>query len=228
MSGTDSGAAPLILVVDDEAGVRDLLGDALRLGGYETFEAGDGMAALTALRKRPANLLVIDINMPLMDGFELLERLRATGDLTPALMLSARGEKSDIARGLRLGADDYVTKPFSLEELLLRVAAILRRSTPKSSSAPILRCGPIQLVTLDEEVVELSPTEYRLLQYMMEHKGKVLSKTTLLSAVWEIDFDSESTVVDTYISYLRKKLNRDDLEFIRTVRGVGFQLVEPK
>ena len=104
----------------------------------------------------------------------------------------------------------------------------------KSSSAPILRCGPIQLndelhlVTLDEEVVELSPTEYRLLQYLMEHKGKVLSKTTLLSAVWEIDFDSESTVVDTYISYLRKKLNRENLEFIRTVRGVGFQLVEPK
>jgi two-component system, OmpR family, response regulator len=225
---------PVILVVDDEAGVRDLLGDALRLGGYETFEATDGMAALTALRKRPANLLVIDINMPLMDGFELLERLRDTGDLTPALMLSARGDKSDIARGLRLGADDYVTKPFSLEELLLRVAAILRRSAPKSSSAPILRCGPIQLnddlhlVTLNEEVVELSPTEYRLLQYLMEHKGKVLSKTTLLSAVWEIDFDSESTVVDTYISYLRKKLNRDDLEFIRTVRGVGFQLVEPK
>ena len=118
---------PVILVVDDEAGVRDLLGDALRLGGYETFEATDGMAALTALRKRPANLLVIDINMPLMDGFELLERLRDTGDLTPALMLSARGDKSDIARRLRLGADDYVTKPFSLEELLLRVAAILRR-----------------------------------------------------------------------------------------------------
>ncbi|MTB26424.1 MAG: response regulator, partial [Actinobacteria bacterium] len=181
-----------------------------------------------------ANLLLIDINMPLMDGFELLERLRSTGDMTPALMLSARGDKTDIARGLRLGADDYVTKPFSLEELLLRVAAILRRSTPKSSSSPILRCGPIQLndelhlVTLDDAVIELSPTEYRLLQYMMEHKGKVLSKTTLLSAVWEIDFDSESTVVDTYISYLRKKLNLEDLEFIRTVRGVGFQLVEPK
>ena len=202
-TGLAKSDTPVILVVDDEAGVRDLLGDALRLGGYETFEAGDGMAALTALRKRPANLLVIDINMPLMDGFELLERLRSTGDLTPALMLSARGEKSDIARGLRLGADDYVTKPFSLEELLLRVAAILRRSAPKSSSSPILRCGPIQLndelhqVTLGEELVELSPTEYRLLQYMMEHKGKVLSKTTLLSAVWEIDFDSESTVVDT-------------------------------
>ncbi len=233
-AGAEKSGTPVILVVDDESGVRDLLGDALRLGGYETFEATDGMTALTALRKRPASLLVIDINMPLMDGFELLERLRATGDLTPALMLSARGDKSDIARGLRLGADDYVTKPFSLEELLLRVAAILRRSTPKSASAPILRCGPIKLndelhlVTLDEEVVELSPTEYRLLQYMIEHKGKVLSKTNLLSAVWEIDFDSESTVVDTYISYLRKKLNRGNLEFIRTVRGVGFQLVDPK
>jgi len=233
-AGAEKSGTPVILVVDDESGVRDLVGDALRLGGYETFEATDGMTALTALRKRPASLLVIDINMPLMDGFELLERLRATGDLTPALMLSARGDKSDIARGLRLGADDYVTKPFSLEELLLRVAAILRRSTPKSASAPILRCGPIKLndelhlVTLDEEVVELSPTEYRLLQYMIEHKGKVLSKTNLLSAVWEIDFDSESTVVDTYISYLRKKLNRGNLEFIRTVRGVGFQLVDPK
>jgi two-component system OmpR family response regulator len=226
--------AELILIVDDEAGVRELLGDALRIAGFETATAPDGMSALTAIRNRKPDLLIIDINMPLMDGFELVERLRSTGDNTPALMLSARADRVDVTRGLTLGADDYVTKPFSLEELLLRVAAILRRSTPKSSSAPILRCGPIQLndelhlVTLDEEVVELSPTEYRLLQYLMEHKGKVLSKTTLLSAVWEIDFDSESTVVDTYISYLRKKLNRENLEFIRTVRGVGFQLVEPK
>jgi two-component system OmpR family response regulator len=174
--------------------------------------------------------------LPGKSGVQFAKELRAqerTRGL-PILMLTAKSEELDKVLGLDSGADDYVTKPFSLEELLLRVAAILRRSTPKSSSAPILRCGPIQLndelhlVTLDEEVVELSPTEYRLLQYLMEHKGKVLSKTTLLSAVWEIDFDSESTVVDTYISYLRKKLNRENLEFIRTVRGVGFQLVEPK
>lgn len=221
-----------VLVVDDEAGVRDLLGDALRVAGYSVAAAPDGMSALTALRSAPADLLIIDINMPVLDGFELLEQLRKKGDLTPALMLSARGERTDIARGLRLGADDYVTKPFGLEELLLRVGAILRRTKAVAIENSTLRCGQLLLdedqhkVFYAEEEIELSPTEFKLLQELMRNKGRVITKSALLRDVWEIDFETETSVLDTYISYLRKKINRDGVEFIRTVRGVGYQIVE--
>ena len=226
--------AEMILIVDDEAGVRELLGDALRIAGFETSTASDGMSALTAIRNKKPELLIIDINMPLMDGFELVERLRSTGDNTPALMLSARADRVDVTRGLTLGADDYVTKPFGLEELLLRVKAILRRSQISTSSSADLTCGPIKLdeashtVTFAGELVDLSPTEFRLLQVLVENKNRVLSKNLLLDEVWGITFESESTVADTYISYLRKKLHRDGFEGIKTVRGVGFVIQEPK
>jgi two-component system OmpR family response regulator len=169
-----------------------------------------------------------------MDGFELVERLRSTGDNTPALMLSARADRVDVTRGLTLGADDYVTKPFGLEELLLRVKAILRRSQITTSVGTDLSCGPIKLdeashtVTFAGELVDLSPTEFRLLQVLVENKNRVLSKSLLLDEVWGITFESESTVADTYISYLRKKLHRDGFEGIKTVRGVGFVIQEPK
>ena len=137
---TDNGSTKAqILVVDDEEGVRELLGDALRVAGYSVRGASDGMSALTALRNAPADLLIIDINMPVLDGFELLEQLRSKGDQTPALMLSARGDRDDKTRGLRLGADDYVTKPFGLEELLLRVGAILRRTQATSVENSVLK-----------------------------------------------------------------------------------------
>ena len=226
--------AEMILIVDDEAGVRELLGDALRTAGFETSTASDGMSALTAIRNKKPDLLIIDINMPLMDGFELVERLRSTGDNTPALMLSARADRADVTRGLTLGADDYVTKPFGLEELLLRVKAILRRSQISTSSSTDLICGPIKLdeashtVTFAGELVDLSPTEFRLLQVLVENKNRVLSKSLLLDEVWGITFESESTVADTYISYLRKKLHRDGFEGIKTIRGVGFVIQEPK
>jgi two-component system OmpR family response regulator len=226
--------AEMILIVDDEAGVRELLGDALRIAGFETSTASDGMSALTAIRNKKPDLLIIDINMPLMDGFELVERLRSTGDNTPALMLSARADRVDVTRGLTLGADDYVTKPFGLEELLLRVKAILRRSQISTSIGSDLSCGPIKLdeashtVTFAGDLVDLSPTEFRLLQVLVENKNRVLSKSLLLDEVWGITFESESTVADTYISYLRKKLHRDGFEGIKTVRGVGFVIQEPK
>lgn len=219
--------------MDDEEGVRDLLGDALRVAGYSVSTASEGMSALTALRGAAADLLIIDINMPVMDGFELLEQLRKKGDHTPALMLSARGERADVTRGLRLGADDYVTKPFGLEELLLRVGAILRRTKAAIVENSVLRCGALALdedqhkVFYADDEIELSPTEFKLLQELMRSKGRVLTKSALLRDVWEIDFETETSVLDTYISYLRKKLNRDGLEFIRTVRGVGYQIVEP-
>lgn len=223
----------LIMVVDDEPGVRDLLCDALHIAGYQTIAAQDGMAALTLLRKEKPVLAIIDINMPLMDGFDLVERMRSEKDMTPVLMLSARNDRADITRGLTLGADDYVTKPFGLEELMLRVKAILRRSEKTLASPAVLTCGPIKLnddlhqVTFNGEVVELSPTEFRLLLVLLENKGRVLSKTQLLDDVWGITFQSESSVVDTYISYLRKKLHKDGFEGIRTIRGVGFQIQEP-
>jgi len=226
--------AEMILIVDDEAGVRELLGDALRIAGFETSTASDGMSELTSIRNKKPDLLIIDINMPLMDGFELVERLRSTGDNTPALMLSARADRADVTRGLTLGADDYVTKPFGLEELLLRVKAILRRSQISTSTGTDLSCGPIKLdeashtVTFAGELVDLSPTEFRLLQVLVENKNRVLSKSLLLDEVWGITFESESTVADTYISYLRKKLHRDGFEGIKTVRGVGFVIQEPK
>ena len=227
--------AQLIMIIDDEAGVRELLADALKLAGFETVTAADAMVAQTLLRTTKPDLLIVDINMPMMDGFEFIERIRGNGENTPALMLSARGDRADITRGLTLGADDYVTKPFGLEELVLRVRAILRRSQFTEAMPTVLAVGPITLdeeshkVTFEGEVVDLSPTEFRLLHVLLESKGRVLSKTFLLEEVWGINFETETTVVDTYISYLRKKLHRDGFEGIRTVRGVGFQFqVEKK
>jgi two-component system OmpR family response regulator len=169
-----------------------------------------------------------------MDGFELVERLRTTDDFTPVLMLTAREDKSDIARGLKIGADDYVIKPFGIEELVLRIKAILRRSYKSTTTPTLLTCGPITIndeqhsVSFNGEEIDVSPTEYRLLQILMERKGRVLSKKLLLDEVWGITFESESTVTDTYISYLRKKFHRDGFEGIKTIRGVGFQIQEPK
>jgi two-component system OmpR family response regulator len=223
-----------VLIVDDEAGVRELLKDALKLAGFETHTANDGMSALTTLRIFTPDIMIIDINMPLMDGFELVERLRANGNEVPVLMLSARADRVDVTRGLTLGADDYVVKPFGLEELVLRLKAILRRSHFNATQATTISCGPISIedgihtVTFNGEVVDLSPTEYRLLQVLIENKNRVLSKSLLLDDVWGITFESESTVVDTYISYLRKKLHRDGFEGIKTIRGVGFVIQEPK
>ena len=222
------------MIVDDEPGVRALLRDTLSIAGFETIEASDGMSALTLLRTNKPALMVIDVNMPLMDGFELVERLRTTNDLTPVLMLTARDDKSDIARGLKIGADDYVVKPFGIEELVLRIKAILRRSYKSTTTPTLLTCGPITIndeqhcVSFNGEEIDLSPTEYRLLQILMERKGRVLSKKLLLDEVWGITFESESTVTDTYISYLRKKFHRDGFEGIKTIRGVGCQIQEPK
>ncbi len=220
-----------ILVVDDDPGVRELVGDVLELEGYEVTIAVDGLDALSHIRKRKFDLYVLDLNMPKIDGLVLLEKVRAAGDSTPALLLSARREKDDVHTGFRTGADDYVTKPFSIEELALRVEAILRR-TRNEQSANVVRCGPISidldqhLVKFEDSIIELSPTEYNLLQYLIERKNKVVRKDALLNAIWGIDFENNSTVVETYISYLRKKLHRDGFEGIKTVRGVGFQIVE--
>jgi two-component system OmpR family response regulator len=221
-----------ILVVDDEAGVRGLICEALRLSNFQTQEAVDGFEALAILRKEKFDLIVLDINMPKLDGLAFLEKIRKEGLTTPSLMLSARSDKDDINQGLRIGADDYMTKPFSIEELVLRVKAILRRTSTEKVADLKLFCGPISMdlerhtVKFNESVIEMSPTEFKLLEQLILKTGKVISKESLLASVWEIDFDTSSTVVDTYISYLRKKLHKDGFEGIRTVRGVGFQIMD--
>lgn len=223
----------LIMVVDDEEGVRDLVCDALSIAGFDMLSAKDGESALIALRTARPDLLILDVNMPFLNGFELLAQIRAKGDNIPALMLSARGDRNDVTEGLRLGADDYVTKPFGLEELLLRVNAILRR-TQTSVADTTLQCGPLALsesqheVYFNQALVELSPTEFRLLEYLMENQNRVVTKSQILDNVWGIDFETTTSIVDTYISYLRRKLHRDGFAGITTIRGVGYRIVNLK
>ena len=230
-----STGAPLlqVLVVDDEKGIRDLVHDALSISGFEVTGAADGLEALALLRNKKWDLCILDINLPKVDGFALLEKLRERDAQTPVLLLSARGENFDVTHGLKLGADDYVRKPFGLEELVLRVQALLRR-THSVQERNHLIVGPIQIdddrhiVTFDGDLVDLSKTEYRLLWELASQPERVLSKEYLLEAVWGIDFENNSTVVDTYISYLRKKLHNGKFEGIQTVRGIGFKLTVEK
>ena len=227
----DMSERPKVLVIDDEPGVRELISEALSISEITAVQAADGLEALSFLRRERFDLLILDINMPKLDGLALLEKLRTEGMSVPVLMLSARADKADINQGLRIGADDYLTKPFSIEELVLRVKAIMRRSKGESVEVKVLTCGPISMdfskysVKLNDQVIDLSPTEFKLLEQIILNRGNVVTKETLLSEVWEIDFKSSSTVVDTYISYLRKKLHIDGFDGIKTVRGIGFQIV---
>lgn len=221
-----------VLVVDDEPGVCDLLSDALRIAGYETETATNGHEAFEVLRRRRADLCIVDVNMPTMNGFQFLEKLREHDTTTPVLLLSARDSAEDVAQGLRYGADDYVRKPFSLEELLLRVKAILRRVHPDVDVDVIFECGQLSMnvdrhqVSLDGEIIELSATEFRLLEVLMDRKNRLVTREQLLREVWNIDFDSETSVLDTYVSYLRRKIHKGAFAPLSTVRGVGFKLVD--
>jgi two-component system OmpR family response regulator len=215
------------LVVDDELAVQELICDALRLAGYEPLDAAHGMEALRVMRESPVDLVILDINMPDMNGYEVLSRMRDHENHTPVIFLTARIEAEDTRRGFQLGADDFVRKPFGIEELMLRVAAVIRRSSSVAES----NTTTIGNITLDRDqhtvlcrnkTVDLSPTEFRLLQILMENHARVLTKEQLLESVWGMSGTYESNVVETYISYLRKKFG-DDIA-IRTVRGVGYQI----
>ena len=221
----------LILVIDDEASLADMICDALSIAGHEAISAGDGVAGLALVRDKRPDLIITDVNMPKLDGFELLARLRSSGNETPVLVLTARTEKADLANGFRTGADDYLVKPFVLQELILRVNAILRR-TLRSDDTNVYECGPIRvvdderLVEVEGKAVELTRTEYRLLMELLEHKGKVVRKRDLLENIWGMGFATGATVVDTYISYLRRKLHTKNWEGIKTIRGEGFSISE--
>ncbi len=218
-----------VLVVDDEENIRFLVESGLQLAGMETLGAADGRSGLAAVAEFRPDLIVLDVMMPQLDGFEVLTRLRDSGSRTPVIFLTARDATDDRVRGLTTGGDDYMVKPFAIAELVARVQLRLQQAGQLTQDS-ILRCADLELdtnayrVSRDGEVIELSPTEYKLLHYLLANAGRVLSRAQLLDHVWEYDFDGNSSVVDTYISYLRRKLDRSEPKLIHTVRGVGFCL----
>ena len=221
--------APRVLVTDDEDNIRFLLDAALRHFGFDVVLAANGREALGAVADDRPDLIVLDVMLPDLDGFEVCRRLRADGVKVPVLFLTARDGTEDKVRGLTLGGDDYVTKPFSLEEVVARVRAILRRANADSPTS-VLRFADLEM---DEDahvvrragvVVDFSPTEYKLLRYLLINAGRVVTRAQILDHVWEYDFGGEATVVETYVSYLRKKLDPLGEPLIKTVRGVGYAL----
>jgi two-component system OmpR family response regulator len=219
-----------ILVVDDEDSMRDLVTTALEFVGFSVQSAVDGFAALAAVPKFSPDLIVLDINMPGLDGWEVCRRLRAAGDDTPVIFLTARDAVDDTIAGFAFGADDYLTKPFHLQVLIARVRAVLKRGSnvPAAASPDRLVCGGLELeesshrVWRDGERVELSPTEYNLLRYLLLNAGVVVSKAQILDAVWQYDFGGDASVVETYMSTLRRKVDRSGHRLIHTVRGFGY------
>lgn len=220
-----------ILVVDDEPSITDLLATALRYTGYRVTVAATGFAALDAAAESAPDLVLLDVMLPDLDGFEVCRRLRAAHDFVPVIFLSARDTTDDRVTGFVRGGDDYVTKPFSLEELTLRIGALLRRARGSADGpAPRLRYRDLEMDEDRHQVwrtgheVDLSPTEFRLLRYFLLNPDRVLSKQQILDHVWQYDFNGEDNVVETYVSYLRRKIEPDGSRLLRTVRGFGYVL----
>jgi two-component system OmpR family response regulator len=224
-----------VLVVDDEENICALMSATLRLTGFEVEIARDAAEALRAAARFEPDLVILDVMLPDMDGFEVAKRLRAAGRDLPVLFLTARDAVRDRVTGLTVGGDDYVTKPFDLEEVVLRVQAILRRAkTPAPPEDRVLRYADLELDETVHEVrragqpVELSPTEFKLLRYLMLNAGKVVSKSQILDRVWNYDFGGSGRIVESYVYYLRKKIDQVDPPLIQTVRGFGYALREPR
>ncbi len=225
--------AQRILVVDDEPRITDLVAMALRYEGFEVATAGTGRAGLKAVEDfRPA-LIVLDVMLPDMDGFAVTERLTADRVKVPVLFLTARDAVEDKVRGLTLGGDDYVTKPFSIEELVARIRALLRRTESVNEGGPLV-FADLELDDGTHEVrragtsIELTATEFRLLRYLMQNAPRVLSKAQILDHVWHYDFGGDANIVETYVSYLRRKVDVLGPPMIHTVRGVGYRLSAPR
>jgi two-component system OmpR family response regulator len=222
-----------VLVVDDEPSITDLVSTALRYEGFDVAAAASGREALKTAEKFRPHLVVLDVMLPDLDGFEVQRRLTVEGWKMPVLFLTARDATEDKVRGLTMGADDYVTKPFSLEELVARVRAVLRRAGQSEEAGATLRFADLEMNEETREVmragalVELTPTEFALLRYLMLNPRKVLSKAQILDHVWHYDFAGDANVVETYISYLRKKIDHVDPPLIHTVRGVGYSMRLP-
>ncbi len=228
-----------LLVVDDEPNIRDLLASSLRFAGYDVLSAGDGTEALRLATTEKPDLVILDVMLPDMDGFTVTRKLRASGIDMPILFLTAKDDMRDKVEGLQAGGDDYVTKPFGLEEVVARINAILRRTKHSAVEQPLLRVADLELddnlyeVHRGGRLIDLSPTEFKLLRYLMVNEGRVVSKTQILDHVWEYDWEGDAAIVESYISYLRRKLDAPDENgkippsLIQTRRGVGYLLRDP-
>ena len=221
-----------VLVVDDEPSIRDLLSRQLRFAGFSVAAVGNGNDAVAAAEKSSPDIILLDVMLPDMNGFSVTKAIRAKGIEIPVLFLSARDEEADRVTGLTVGGDDYVTKPFGLDEVVARIHAILRRTKSKEAESSTIEVGEVRIdedahdVFVNGEVVELSPTEYKLLRFLMSNPNRVLSKEQIIDHVWHYDFNGEMGIVESYISYLRKKLDPLTSEpIIRTKRGVGYMFV---
>ncbi len=227
-----SGQHARVLVVDDDRAIRESLERLLSLEGHDVSTAADGAQALESVRTHPADLLVLDLMMPVLDGLTVCRVLRAEGDRTPILMLTARTETPDRVAGLDAGADDYLAKPFDPAELLARIRALLRRTRPDAAdAAPVLQVADLRLdpaarrVWRGEEEIELSKTEFDLLELLVLNHGIVLGRTRIYEEIWDYDFGPDSKNLAVYISYLRRKVDHGhDTKLIHTVRGVGYTL----
>ena len=238
--GEPPARAARVLVVDDEPNISALLSATLRLVEFEVRVVDSGHRALVAVEDFEPDLVVLDVMLPDLDGFDVAKRLRATGSRVPVLFLTARDAVEDRISGLSAGADDYVTKPFSLEEVVLRIRAILRRSQPElagdgsPADTGVLRYADLELDEDAHEVrragrlIDLSPTEFNLLRYLLINAGRVVSMAQILDRVWKYDFGGDGRIVESYVYYLRRKIDKTDPPLIHTVRGVGYALRLPR
>jgi two-component system OmpR family response regulator len=223
-----------VLVVDDEPNIVDVISMALKFQGFEVESAGTGAAAIAAVSSFKPHLIVLDVMLPDMEGFDVAERLGAQRARVPIIFLTARDATEDKVRGLSIGGDDYVTKPFSLEELVARVRSILRRAGLAEPESSRLVFEDLELdedaheVTRGGSFVDLTQTEYRLLRYLMLNPRRVLTRAQLLEHVWDYDFGGDARILETYVSYLRKKLDAHGPPLVHTVRGVGYALRTPR
>jgi two-component system, OmpR family, response regulator len=233
---TDRTPEARLLVVDDEPNIPELLATSLRFAGFEVATASNGREALAEARRLRPDLVVLDVMMPDMDGFSVVRRMRGEGTTAPVLFLTARDATEDKVTGLTVGGDDYVTKPFSLEEIVARIRAVLRRTSGPAAGADQARLTFADIELDDDthevwkhgDLVALSPTEFKLLRYFMQNAGRVLSKSQILDHVWHYDFGGEANVVESYVSYLRRKVDTTEPRLLHTLRGVGYVLRMPR
>ena len=222
-----------LLVVEDEPNIRELLATSLRFAGFEVHVAADGATALKQATEHDPDLVVLDVMLPDMDGFTVTRKLRGSGRLLPIVFVTARDSVDDKIKGLTVGGDDYVTKPFSLEEVIARIRAVLRRTRGELDEGATLRFHDVELdedtheVRRGKRLIEVSPTEFKLLRYLMLNPNRVLSKAQILDHVWDYDFRGQSGIVESYISYLRRKIDVEEPALIQTKRGVGYVLRLP-
>jgi len=232
---TETATVPeaTLLVVEDEPNIRELLATSLRFAGFAVDVAADGQSAITSASEHNPDLVVLDVMLPDMDGFEVTRRLRESDRQLPIVFVTARDSVNDKITGLTVGGDDYVTKPFSLEEVVARIRAVLRRTRGGEGSTATLTFHDLELDDDSHEVrragrvIEVSPTEFKLLRYLMLNPNRVLSKSQILDHVWDYDFRGESGIVESYISYLRRKVDTIEPSLIHTKRGIGYVLRLP-